>query len=253
MEHTRPASTEPSNKQAPTRWARWLVRARRLKPLLWLVFLSVSLVLFWAFLPHSVRLSLGLSLQTQAPLALMIVSFLLLTLSLLWSAGQRLDDWGFTYLNMRGGRPRWLDVLMVIFTQIGNGLTAILLALFYYFDGPRRLAYELLLGLISLWLVVELIKALVQRPRPFFKVDSARLVGYRDRGRSFPSGHTSQAFFLATLLAQRFTPEPWVVIGLYFVALLVGLTRMYVGAHYPRDVLAGAILGSAWGLMIGVI
>jgi membrane-associated phospholipid phosphatase len=111
----------------------------------------------------------------------------------------------------------------------------------------------LLLGLISLWLVVELIKALVQRPRPFFKVASARLVGYRDRGRSFPSGHTSQAFFLATLLAQRFTPEPWVVIGLYFVALLVGLTRMYVGAHYPRDVLAGAILGSAWGLMIGVI
>ena len=36
---------------------------------------------------------------------------------------------------------------------------------------------------------------------------------------------------------------------LYATALLVGITRMYVGAHYPRDVLAGAILGSAWGLL----
>ena len=36
---------------------------------------------------------------------------------------------------------------------------------------------------------------------------------------------------------------------LYAIALFVGVTRMYVGAHYPRDVLAGAILGSAWGLL----
>jgi membrane-associated phospholipid phosphatase len=40
---------------------------------------------------------------------------------------------------------------------------------------------------------------------------------------------------------------------LYALALLVGITRMYVGAHYPRDVLAGAILGSAWGLLGALI
>jgi membrane-associated phospholipid phosphatase len=40
----------------------------------------------------------------------------------------------------------------------------------------------------------------------------------------------------------------WGVLLLYATALLVGLTRMYVGAHYPRDVLAGAILGTAWAL-----
>jgi membrane-associated phospholipid phosphatase len=39
---------------------------------------------------------------------------------------------------------------------------------------------------------------------------------------------------------------------LYTIAFLVGITRMYIGAHYPRDVLAGAILGSIWGLL-GVI
>lgn len=244
---------EPADRPALGRKARWLVYARRMRPIIWLAFLSVSLILFWVFLPLPVRLELWRSLQTNAPLAVMLAAFSLLTLSLLWSAGQRLDDWAFTYLNMRGRRPRWLDVLMVAFTQIGNGLTAFFIALYFYSTGPRRLAVELLLGVISLWLAVELVKALVQRPRPFFKVAQARMVGFRDRGRSFPSGHTSQAFFLAALLAQRFTLAAAVVLALYCAALLVGLTRMYVGAHYPRDVLAGAILGGAWGLMVAVI
>jgi membrane-associated phospholipid phosphatase len=98
-------------------------------------------------------------------------------------------------------------------------------------------------------MVVELVKALVRRSRPIFRVTQARIVGYRAYGRSFPSGHTSQAFFTATLMAPRFHASAWVVFLLYAIALLVGITRMYVGAHYPRDVLAGAILGSAWGLL----
>ena len=54
---------------------------------------------------------------------------------------------------------------------------------------------------------------------------------------------------MATLIASHFHASAWVVFLLYAIALLVGITRMYVGAHYPRDVLAGAILGSAWGLL----
>jgi membrane-associated phospholipid phosphatase len=96
---------------------------------------------------------------------------------------------------------------------------------------------------------VELVKALVRRSRPFIRVTQARIVGYPAVGRSFPSGHTSQAFFMATLLASHFHACIWVAFLLYGIALLVGITRMYVGAHYPRDVLAGAILGSAWGLL----
>ena len=57
---------------------------------------------------------------------------------------------------------------------------------------------------------------------------------------------------MATLITQHFHSSLWVVILLYAAAFLVGITRMYVGAHYPRDVLAGAILGSVWGLL-GVI
>ena len=111
------------------------------------------------------------------------------------------------------------------------------------------MAYEFILGSLTLWLMVELLKVLVRRSRPSFRVTQARIVGLRALGRSFPSGHTSQAFFTATLIAPYFHPGGWAVILLYTIALLVGVTRMYVGAHYPRDVLAGAILGSAWGLL----
>lgn len=90
-------------------------------------------------------------------------------------------------------------------------------------------------------------KALVNRRRPFIRLSEVRIVGQRARGSSFPSGHTSQAFFMATLMAGYFDAGVRAVCLLYAIALLVGVTRMYVGAHYPRDVLAGAILGSAWG------
>jgi membrane-associated phospholipid phosphatase len=138
---------------------------------------------------------------------------------------------------------------MLGFTQVGSAPAALAIGLILIFTGNRLVSYEFILGSITLWLVVELVKGLVRRSRPSFHVTQARIVGLRAIGRSFPSGHTSQAFFTATLLAPYFHAGGWVVFSLYGMALLVGITRMYVGAHYPRDVLAGAILGSAWGLL----
>ena len=139
------------------------------------------------------------------------------------------------------------------FTQIGSGVAALGIALVFFLAGDRLLAYELGLGTVTLWLVVELLKFVVHRSRPFIRLTQARIVGLRAMGRSFPSGHTSQVFFMATLTAQHFHSSVWVVLLLYAAALLVGITRMYVGAHYPRDVLAGAILGSAWGLLGAIV
>ncbi|MCG2729429.1 MAG: phosphatase PAP2 family protein, partial [Acetobacterium sp.] len=72
------------------------------------------------------------------------------------------------------------------------------------------------------------------------------------RGSSFPSGHTSQSFFMATFLLPYFHAKFLVWIAIYLLAFFVGITRVYVGMHYPRDVLGGAMLGTAWG-MLGVI
>jgi membrane-associated phospholipid phosphatase len=237
----------------PGAWGRLTLWVRLNRPLAWLVGLTAGLVLFLAWLPSFVRMYFWHRLQAQPILASMILGFSLLALSLLWSTGQRMDTWTFLFFNFRGRRPPWLDSVMGGFTQIGNGLVIAALALILYFAGDHLLAYELTLGALTLWLVVELVKALVRRRRPFILLTQARIVGRRAIGRSFPSGHTSQAFFMATLMAGYFHAGIWAVCLLYAIALVVGITRIYVGAHYPRDVLAGAILGSAWGLLAGIV
>ena len=156
-------------------------------------------------------------------------------------------SWTFLLFNLRGRRPLWLDVLMWGFTQIGNGMVIVALALILFFAGDHLLAYELILGALTLWLVVELVKALVRRGRPFIRLSQARIVGRRAGGRSFPSGHTSQAFFMATVMAGYFHAGVWMVCLLYGIALLVGITRIYVGAHYPPRRAGGRYPGQRLG------
>jgi membrane-associated phospholipid phosphatase len=242
----------PGN-QNPRAWGRLTLWVSLNRPLAWLVGLTAGLVLFLAWLPTYVRMFFWHGLQAQPILASMTLGFSLLALSLLWSTGQRIDTWTFLLFNFRGGHPPWLDRLMWGLTQIGNGMVIVVLALILFFAGDHLLAYGLILGALTLWLAVELVKALVHRRRPFIRLTQARIVGHRAGGRSFPSGHTSQAFFMATLLAGYFHAGVWAMCLLYAIALLVGITRIYVGAHYPRDVLAGAILGSAWGLLGGIV
>jgi membrane-associated phospholipid phosphatase len=225
---------------------------KRNRAVTWLAGLTIVLIAFLLLLPQNVRTSFWNGLQSQAIFASMLLIFSLVAISLVWTAGQRLDSWVFLSFNLRWSRPRWLDRAMLGFTQVGNGFTTLAIAIILFLTGERILAYELILGTLTLWLLVTLVKLLVRRPRPFLKLTQARIVGYRARGRSFPSGHTCQSFFMATLMIQHFHASVEAAVFLYTIALLVGITRMYVGAHYPRDVLAGAILGSAWGLL-GVI
>lgn len=213
---------------------------------------TVVLAVFLLVLPADIRAAFWHSLQAQAVLVSMLLVFSLVAISFVWSAGQKLDTWVFLTFNLRWSRPLWLDRVMLGFTQVGNGFTTLAFALILIFASQRYLAYELILGTLTLWLVVMLIKVIARRSRPFIRLVQTRVIGYKPRGRSFPSGHTSQTFFVATLMIQHFHAGFWIAILLYAIAMLVGITRMYVGAHYPRDVLAGAILGSAWGLL-GVI
>lgn len=247
-----PAEMGLPSDEHPGVWGRLTHWVSLNRPFAWLVGLTLALVLVLAWLPPYVRVFFWHRLQSQAVLASMTLGFSLLALSLLWSAGQRIDTWTFLFFNVRGRHPPWLDAIMRGFTQIGNGIFIVALALISFFAGHRLLAYELILGALTLWLVVELVKALVHRRRPFIRLSQARIVGRRAIGRSFPSGHTSQAFFMATVVVAYFHAGFWMTCLLYALALVVGVTRVYLGAHYPRDVLAGAILGSAWGLLGGI-
>jgi membrane-associated phospholipid phosphatase len=217
------------------------------------VLITIGLGSFLSSLTEDTRDLLFSGLLARRSLVILLLLFNLTTLSLLLSAGQRLDRWVFVFFNLRGYHPIWLDRAMWFFTQIGNGAFGILLCIFFYFTGSRRLGVEMLLGILSLWLAVELTKAIVERSRPFHAFEDARVIGWRERGLSFPSGHTSQAFFMATLLANHL--QVGSIIGglLYLTATIVAFTRIYVGAHYPRDVIGGAILGSVWGILTSLI
>jgi membrane-associated phospholipid phosphatase len=232
-----------------SRFANWV---NLHQPIARLAIITVVMIAFLIFLPAYIKTYFWHGLQSHKVLAAMLLIFILLSISLVWSASQKLDTQIFLLLNLRGSRPAWLDRLMIVVTQAGSGFFALGLALLLYLVGPRLLGYELMLGTLSLWMVVEIVKFMVNRSRPFIRLTQARILGFRAIGRSFPSGHTSQAFFMATLVSQHFHANVWVVLLLYALALMVGITRMYVGAHYPRDVLAGAILGSVWGFL-GVI
>ena len=223
----------------------WITRQRR--PLV-LLLLGIGFVLTLVFIPESARTSLWKALVAQRGLVFLLAIFAMVTVSLIWSAGQRLDMSIFKLLNLPD-YPGWLDRAMWLTTQLGNMLVAFLLALLLFILKYRRLAVEIVLGTLSLWLLVELIKSLSDRQRPFHNLDNARIIGWREKGRSFPSGHTSQIFFVMTLIIHSLQLRLWVSVALYALAALVGLTRIYVGAHYPRDVMAGIVLGSAWGLL----
>ena len=89
-------------------WRRLILWVRLNRPLAWLVGLTAGLVLFLAWLPSYVRMFFWHGLQAQPILASMILGFSLLALSLLWSAGQRMDTWTFLFFNLRGRtHPGW--------------------------------------------------------------------------------------------------------------------------------------------------
>ena len=94
---------------------------------------------------------------------------------------------------------------------------------------------------------------IVKRPRPYAALTGVH-TGHLDSADkySMPSGHTTAAFALATALTLRY-PKPYVYIPAYAWAVVVGYGRMYWGLHYPSDVLAGALLGTASAFAINMI
>ena len=95
-------------------------------------------------------------------------------------------------------------------------------------------------------LIVQLVKRTVGRPRPSRRVDRAALVVEPDRF-SFPSGHSAAAMSVAFVYAVAYPPLAIVLVP---IAVLVGLSRVFLGVHYPGDVLIGQLIAVLTGLPI---
>lgn len=208
--------------------------------------LVIALGVFLLWVPAPLRDFFLSNLIANRFLIVLLFFFALLVVSLLWSFGQRLDVWLFNALNLRGYHAIWLDRAMWLATQIGNVRFTAVLAAGAYLLGARNFAIGLVLGSLTLWLLVTAVKALTDRARPFNLLRETKVIGLHEPGLSFPSGHTAQTFFTATLVLNHFQWPLGLAVGMYGIAVLVGVTRVYLGVHYPRDVVAGAILALIW-------
>lgn len=165
-------------------------------------------------------------------------------------------DWLWT---LDGGVLLWvqahlrapvLDCAVSFYTCLGNAglLFLAAAAVMLCFKRTRKAGAAALLAIAVGFVCTNLIlKNLVSRPRPWLGVEGLTALVVENDPNSFPSGHTTAAFAFASAL-WRTAPDRWMRWAALACAVLMGLSRLYVGVHYPSDVLVGVLVGllSGW-------
>ncbi|MFZ0546857.1 MAG: phosphatase PAP2 family protein [Candidatus Promineifilaceae bacterium] len=168
------------------------------------------------------------------------------------------DVWlneGFTWdatimLDIHSLSRPWLDKLFWLITQTGGPLIILLVvgtAVWFWKHNQPREVWLVLASSGGTFLLNSLLKLLFARPRPNIFPPLITETSY-----SFPSGHTMSAVaiygLLALLLWQR-GRYGWAVLAGWWVPM-VALSRVYLGVHYPSDVLASLALGTIWLVIV---
>lgn len=139
-----------------------------------------------------------------------------------------------------------LNPLMIFVSTIGNaGLIWILLGVILtIIPKTRKLGLLALVSLLGCFLFNNiLLKNLVARPRPYTQLPDLSLLVPYPKDYSFPSGHTCSSFAVAGSLLHSGKAWNALRIPAFVLAILISFSRLYVGAHYPSDVIVGAITG----------
>lgn len=112
--------------------------------------------------------------------------------------------------------------------------------LLYFFGGKKGKSVSkiLILSLIVSYLIIQLIKLGVMRPRPYDTLSSLVVIGH-EFDYSFPSGHTANMTVLSYILGKEYGH-----LKLFMIfPVIIAITRLYLGVHYPSDVIGGFIIG----------
>jgi undecaprenyl-diphosphatase len=146
-------------------------------------------------------------------------------------------------------RNSLFDFLMPLVSEKRNWLVPLMGIFFYFFVKDKKEGGLFLLLSLFLILLVDAIATVLKgeflRLRPQQTLSEIGMLMQRPASSSFPSNHAANSFALATLLAFYHPKMIWVFLA---AAALVAFSRIYLGQHYPLDVLGGALLGVAFAL-----
>jgi undecaprenyl-diphosphatase len=146
------------------------------------------------------------------------------------------------------GSARLLRTGLTAVTHAGGAFSSVTLAALPLF-GIRPLGsagWKPLGALVFSHLVVQLFKRTVGRPRPSQTLSARAAIAEPDRF-SFPSGHAAAAMSIAVVYAVLF---PVLAVPVILGATAVGLTRVFLGVHYPGDVIAGQMIAVVTALVV---
>jgi 4-amino-4-deoxy-L-arabinose transferase-like glycosyltransferase/membrane-associated phospholipid phosphatase len=164
---------------------------------------------------------------------------------------QSVDVWLFRLINISWSNS-WFDRLMPFFSD-SPWLASILILIFLGLlikGGARGRVCVLMLALalcVGDWLVCDSIKHGVARLRPFNVIADARVRIGMGGSFSMPSSHAANWFSMTLILLIYYRRSVWCMLPL---AVMVALSRVYNGVHYPSDVLAGALLGAGYSVAV---
>lgn len=179
---------------------------------------------------------------------LVVAALAAISVAGLYARSQPLDLAIFGAINTGQVGPA-LDILGQVGYVLGTVWFSLLLLAAFYLVGRRYFAISALGAVLLNVAFVLYVKSLTQEARPEQEVAGVRLVGIVQSELGYPSGHAAQAFLIAYLL-NSYLAAPWYVqAGLYGLAGFVAWSRVYVGAHFPADVVAGAAIGFLLGVL----
>lgn len=148
-------------------------------------------------------------------------------------------------------RTDWLTPFMIRFTHLGDhGIIWIVIGVILLFPRKtRRAAITALIALICAHLLCNMVlKDYVARIRPYDVIAGLNCIIGRENSWSFPSGHAMTAFAFAVAIYKS-RPKR-LGIPIMIIAVAISVSRLYVGVHYPSDVIFGAVLGALIGLLV---
>lgn len=167
----------------------------------------------------------------------------------------------FNFFNHSLQNP-FLDSVMPFFTHFGGFkfLILIIIAFVLYAHITKRktlrnIAIITLIAVLFSDAIAFVLKHVIHEPRPFMSLDNVHLLISEDDLNSFPSGHTTTTVALVVSLVlnmKELAKKHYLIIDILLVifAILIPFSRMYVGVHYPGDILAGAVIGLIGALII---